>query len=111
MAQRRPSDGQPVMDTPWAASGYLTEAEAADYIRTPAETLRKWRRLGTGPLSVKMPNGTVFYPQHLLDAWKAQRIEEAMAEAEARRPGPGRGRRRRPAGVSKVTDGPRAIPA
>jgi hypothetical protein len=95
---------------PWAKSGYLTEEEAALYIRTPVETLRKWRRLGHGPISVKLPNGHVFYPQHLLDQWKDELISQAIAEAERRQPGPGRGRRRgsRP----KVPgDGLQVIPA
>src|SRR5258708_6332655 len=79
----------------WATSGYLTEAEAADYIRTPEETLRKWRRLGTGPVAVKLPNGRIYYPVHLLDAWKDQLVEHAIAEAKEREPGPGRGHPRR----------------
>lgn len=80
---------------PWAKSGYLTEEEAALYIRTPVETLRKWRRLGIGPIAIKQPNGRVFYPEHLLEEWKAELIKQAIAEAEQRQPGAGRVRRRR----------------
>jgi hypothetical protein len=85
---------QGLVEPPWAVSGYLCEEEAARYVRTPVETLRKWRRLGVGPVAIKQPNGRIFYPLHLLDAWKQQLIEQAMAEAEERQPGPGRGRRR-----------------
>jgi hypothetical protein len=93
-----------------AKSGYLTEEEAAGYIRTPVETLRKWRRVGHGPISVKQPNGRVFYPLHLLDAWKAELIDQAVAEAEQRQPGPGRGHRRR-SQPRQLDDGVQAIPA
>ncbi len=102
---------QPLKEAPWAVSGYLTEEEAAGYIRTPVETLRKWRRVGIGPVAVKQPNGRVYYPQHLLDAWKQQLIDEAIAEAEERRPGPGRGRRRRQAPREQLGDDLQAIPA
>ena len=102
---------QPLAQSPWDCSGYLTEAEAAGYIRTPQETLRKWRRLGTGPVPVRMPNGRIFYPQHLLDQWKQQLIDEARAEAEKRQPGPGRGRRRRRSQPEQLGDDLRDIPA
>jgi len=84
---------QPLAQSPWDCSGYLTEAEAAGYIRTPQETLRKWRRLGTGPVPVRML------------------IDEARAEAEKRQPGPGRGRRRRRSQPEQLGDDLRAIPA
>lgn len=104
---------QPLTESPWDTSGYLTEAEAAEYIRTPKETLRKWRRLGIGPVAVKQPNGRVYYPQHLLDAWKQQLIDEAIAEAQERQPGPGCGhrRRQRPAELHGPGEGLQAIPA
>jgi hypothetical protein len=95
---------------PWATSGYLTEDEAANYIRTPQETLRKWRRLGVGPVAVKQPNGRIFYPVHLLDAWKAELIEQAVADAAEREPGPGRGRPRRRA-IAVNRDGLQAVSA
>jgi hypothetical protein len=33
---------------------YLTPAEVADLLRTPAETLRFWRAVGKGPQSFKI---------------------------------------------------------
>jgi hypothetical protein len=95
---------------PWATSGYLTEDEAADYTRTPVGTLRRWRRIGQGPIAVKQPNGRIYYPQHLLDQWKDQLVQQAIAEAEQLQPGPGRGRRRR-AQPQHPGDGLRVIPA
>src|SRR5258708_12577078 len=101
---------QSLKEAPWAVSGYLTEEEAAGYIRTPVETLRKWRRVGIGPVAVKQPNGRVYYPQHLLDAWKQQLIDEPIPEPEERRPRPAPRRRPRHAPPAQLAPPLPALP-
>lgn len=39
---------------------YLTIDEAAVYMRTPVETLRKWRSQGTGPAAAKLGRKLVY---------------------------------------------------
>ena len=46
----------------------LTIAEAAAHLRTPIDTLRYWRHLGTGPDSFKIGRH-VRYWQSDLDTW------------------------------------------
>lgn len=54
--------------------------EAAEYIGWPAETLRTWRRRGTGPKFVKAGNH-VRYRKVALDRWLEQREREAARGA------------------------------
>jgi len=38
-------------------SKFMTTAEVAEALRTPAETVRYWRHVGKGPKSFKLPGG------------------------------------------------------
>lgn len=58
----------------------LTPAEAAEYVRYPAETLRRWRRLGTGPKFIKAGNH-IRYRKVSLDRWLEEREREGAAHA------------------------------
>lgn len=47
---------------------FVTLAEAADLLRTPAGTLRYWRHIGIGPRSLRLGR-RVLYRRRELDAW------------------------------------------
>jgi excisionase family DNA binding protein len=49
---------------------YLTTAEVAAKVRTPAETVRYWRHIGTGPKSFKLGR-RVLYAREDVEAWIA----------------------------------------
>lgn len=52
-------------DTP-----YLTQEEAADYLRVTVAALRKWRREGYGPPAYQPINqGKVYFRRDQLDGW------------------------------------------
>ena len=53
----------PMSDTP----GYLTLAEAADYLHTPSATVRKWMRLKGLPYL--KPGKLILFRQRDLDQW------------------------------------------
>jgi excisionase family DNA binding protein len=55
----------------------LTEEETAALLRCSVPTLRRWRRLGTGPAFIKSGR-KVLYRRTTLDAW--------LSEREATRP-------------------------
>jgi excisionase family DNA binding protein len=55
----------------------LTEQETAALLRCSVPTLRRWRRLGTGPAFIKSGR-KVLYRRTTLDAW--------LSEREATRP-------------------------
>ena len=57
----------------------LTAAEAADYLRIPIETMRRWRALGTGPRYARVGRH-VRYRKAALDAW----LQEREAAGRAR---------------------------
>jgi excisionase family DNA binding protein len=57
---------------------YLTEAEVADLLRVPAETVRYWRWQGTGPASFRVGRRTL-YAREDVDAFIAKRRAEAAA--------------------------------
>lgn len=59
-------------------SGYLTMQQLADYLNVKLETLRDWRKLGYGPLGVKVGHGVRY-------SWKAIRAYEAELVAEEKR--------------------------
>jgi excisionase family DNA binding protein len=61
-------------------SEVLTAAEAADYLRYPVETLRRWRALGEGPRFVKAGRH-VRYRRAALDRWLEEREREAASGA------------------------------
>lgn len=51
---------------------YLTTAEVAEWLRTPAETIRYWRHVGRGPKSFKFPGARrVLYARSDVEAWIA----------------------------------------
>lgn len=50
---------------------YMTEDEVAEYIRTPTETLRYFRRVRKGPRSFKIGR-RVLYDLTDVDAWLQQ---------------------------------------
>lgn len=56
---------------------YLTMAEAADLMRTPAETLRYWVYVGKGPKSIKLGRRRLFRRVDVL-RW----VEDQFAEQE-----------------------------
>lgn len=56
----------------------LTEAEAAEMLRSSVPTLRRWRRLGTGPAAIKSGR-KVLYRRVTLDRWLAEQ-ETASGE-------------------------------
>ncbi len=53
---------------------YLTPAQASDYLSVAVPTLKKWRRLGTGPAYYKKGR-LVRYPIPNLDSW----VEESVS--------------------------------
>jgi len=61
-------------------SEVFTPAEAAAYLQVPAETLRRWRGLGTGPRHAKVGRH-VRYRRAALDRWLEEREREAAARA------------------------------
>jgi excisionase family DNA binding protein len=50
---------------------YLTTAEVAELLRTPAETVRFWRHVGKGPRSFKMGR-RVLYAREDVEAFIAE---------------------------------------
>lgn len=56
----------------------LTAIQAAEYLQVPAETLRRWRSLGTGPRYAKVGKH-VRYRRSALDAWLQERENAGRA--------------------------------
>lgn len=50
---------------------YLTTVEVAAIVRSPAETVRYWRHIGTGPKSFKLGR-RVLYDEADVLAWIAE---------------------------------------
>lgn len=59
-----------VQDGASVAAKYLTTAEVGALLRTPAETVRYWRHVGTGPRSFKVGR-RVLYQVDDVEAWIA----------------------------------------
>lgn len=57
---------------------YLTTAEVADIARTPPETVRYWRHVGSGPKSFKLGR-RVLYAVEDVESW----LSEARASQSA----------------------------
>lgn len=55
---------------------YLTEHEAADYLRMSPKTLKKWRHAGKGPKYHKF-GGAIRYARADLDAYASSSRGEA----------------------------------
>lgn len=58
---------------------YMTTAEVAALVRSPAETVRYWRHMGTGPKSFKVGR-RVLYARTDVEQW----IEDARESGEAK---------------------------
>ena len=56
--------------TPQTASGLMTLAETAGYLRAPVATLRYWRHLGSGPAGFRIGRRVMSRRQDL-DRWIA----------------------------------------
>lgn len=52
----------------------LTPGEAAELLRVSTRTLKRWRKRGYGPRSVKLgdgPRGRIRYPRDEIERWIA----------------------------------------
>ena len=58
--------------------GLLTVAQVVDELRVPRSTYYRWRQLGIGPKSIKLPNGQVRIRRADLDAWLSRHEEDAV---------------------------------
>ena len=56
----------------------LTITEAADLVRAPVATLRRWRHRGTGPRSFRLLGRRVLYRRDDLHDWIAQQRDETL---------------------------------
>jgi predicted DNA-binding transcriptional regulator AlpA len=56
---------------------YLTIPEVIAEIRVKRATFYRWRQLGKGPRSIKLPNGGVRIRRSELDRWLASLEEDA----------------------------------
>ena len=59
---------------------YMTTKEVADLVRSPVETIRYWRHVGTGPDSFRVGR-RVLYKREVVLAWLDQL---ASAERDSR---------------------------
>ncbi len=59
------------------SSGYLTIPEVIEVLRIPRSTFYRWRQLGRGPRSIKLPNGDVRIRQSDLESWLRGLEEQA----------------------------------
>lgn len=58
---------------------YLTTTEAAELLRTPAETLRYWRHVGKGPASFKLGRRVLYAVEDVERFVETARKEAAVA--------------------------------
>lgn len=61
----------------------LTTAQAAEYINTPAATLRYWRHQGVGPKSFRLGPRRVMYRVADLDEWVAAAYAQSVGDGAA----------------------------
>jgi predicted DNA-binding transcriptional regulator AlpA len=59
--------------------GYLTIPEVIAVLRVPRSTFYRWRQLGRGPRSIKLPNGDVRIRQSDLERWLRGLEDKAAA--------------------------------
>jgi predicted DNA-binding transcriptional regulator AlpA len=57
--------------------GYLTIPEVIAVLRIPRSTFYRWRQLGRGPRSIKLPNGDVRIRQRDLEHWLSELEDHA----------------------------------
>lgn len=54
----------------------LTRAQAAEYLGTSPDTLRRWDREGEGPVFYRLSEKTVYYLESDLSEWlESRRVE------------------------------------
>lgn len=63
-------------------SELLTIGEAADYLRKPVETLRKWRSQGYGPRAAKAGR-SLLYRRAEIDRWLQEQEREPVGRARS----------------------------
>jgi excisionase family DNA binding protein len=56
---------------------YLTIPEVIAVLRVPRSTFYRWRQLGRGPRSIKLPNGDVRIRQSDLERWLRELEDQA----------------------------------
>jgi predicted DNA-binding transcriptional regulator AlpA len=56
---------------------WLTVADVVAELRIPRSTFYRWRQIGLGPKSVRLPNGDVRIRPSWLDEWLEELSEEA----------------------------------
>ena len=64
--------------TPQTASGLMTLAETAGYLRAPVATLRYWRHLGSGPAGFRIGRRVTYRRQDLNRCIATQQDAEGM---------------------------------
>nr|WP_051105816.1 helix-turn-helix domain-containing protein [Parafrankia discariae] len=71
MARRQPAGRRVINRTGKQSSQdeWLTVADVTAEVRVPRSTFYRWRQMGLGPRSVKLPNGDVRIRRSWLDAW------------------------------------------
>ena len=71
---------------------YLTQAEAADYLRLSSRTLERHRVTGSGPFFCRLGTrgGRIVYARAELEAWAAARTFASTSEADAADGGAGK---------------------
>jgi excisionase family DNA binding protein len=52
--------------------GWMTSAQAADYLAVPISTLRKWTAAGTVPFTQDVQGGRCYFKRSELDHWRLQ---------------------------------------
>ena len=57
----------------------LTIPQVIARLRVPRSTFYRWRQLGMGPTSIKLPNGQVRIRQSALEAWLRAFESEGVA--------------------------------
>ena len=62
----------------------LTEAELAEYLDVPVDTVRYWRRQGTGPVPVRLPNRRVRYRHEVVDKWVESQEQQSRVRSKKR---------------------------
>lgn len=53
----------------------LTLKELLEELQVPMSTFYDWRKKGTAPSCIKLPNGSLRFRRSVIDAWLAQREE------------------------------------
>jgi excisionase family DNA binding protein len=62
------------------ADGWMTSAEAAEYLAVPISTLRKWTAAGTVPFSQDVEGGRCYFKRDELDRWRWESAQGPCAK-------------------------------